>query len=128
MIVVAVGASPLAVPSDYTVAQMVSLALAAVAYILWNLVGTRGVVALSLWEGTELAPLELRQPKCGPYLYFIIQLGLAAFICLTADHGRIPTLVWLALLPPVAFAVFILGMARHNHHLDTGHRHSGAKF
>jgi len=108
MIFVAAGAAPLATPGDYTLSQLVGLVVAYILYILWNLVGTQGIVRLVLWEQADPPSMALRRPKCGPLLYFVVQLGLATFIYVTSDHGRIPSLMWLALLPPVAFSVFIL--------------------
>ena len=108
MVFVAAGGAPLAMPADYTAAQIAGLAVAGVLFVWWNLVGTRGIVTLVLWERGEPPPTELRRPACGAFFYFVVQLGLAGFIYLVSDRGRIPNLAWLALLPPVAFAVFIL--------------------
>jgi signal transduction histidine kinase len=105
---VAAGAAPVATSGDYTVGQLVGLTLACVLYVLWNLVGTQGIVTLVLWEHADPPSLALRRPKCGPLLYFVIQLSLATLIYVTSDHGQIPSLMWLALLPPIAFSVFIL--------------------
>jgi len=108
MVFVAAGVAPLARPEDYPVVQIAGLALAGGLFVWWNLVGTRGIITLVLWERAEPPPPELRRPACGTLLYFVIQVGLAGFIYVVSDHGRIPNLVWLALLPPVSNAVFML--------------------
>lgn len=78
------------------------------AYVAWNLVGTRGAVGLLLWEGDRPSPLEVRLPWGGAVVYFAIQLALAGTVYWLGDLGRVPNLVWLALLPPVAYSVFLL--------------------
>lgn len=108
MLFVAAGGAPLLASSDYTPLQLATLGVACVSYVLWNVVGTRGIVTLVFWERIEPPSLKMRQPKCGAPVFFAIQIGLAALIYLISDRGRIPNLVWLALLPPVAYAVFIL--------------------
>lgn len=81
---------------------------AAVAYLAWNLVGTRGAVGLLLWEGEPPPPLAVRLPRGGAGVYFGVQLALAGTVYWLGDRGRVPNLVWLALLPPVAYSVFLL--------------------
>ena len=108
MVFVAAGGAPIAMPADYTSWQIAGLAVAGALYVWWNVIGMKGVVALVLWERAEPPSIELRQPDCGAFVFFFIQLGLAGFIYLVSDRGRVPNLAWLALLPPVAFSVFIL--------------------
>ncbi len=108
MVFVAAGGAPLVNPKDYTAAQLVGLAGATVVYVFWNIIGTTGVVRLVLWEQKEARLASLRKPPCGVAVFFVVQLGLAALIDLLSDRGRIPNPAWLALLPPIAYAVFIL--------------------
>jgi len=89
-------------------AHLAGLVATALAYIVWNLVGTRGAVGLLLWEGERPPPLAVRLPWGGAGLYFGVQLALAGTVYWLGDRGRVPNLIWLALLPPVAYSVFLL--------------------
>jgi len=108
MIIVTVGSAIGADPGKFGAASIATLSLASILYILWNLVGTQGIVTLVLWERPSPPPIESRLPRCGAWPYFTGQIALAALVYLTTDLGRTPNLVWLALLPPVAYAVFLL--------------------
>jgi signal transduction histidine kinase len=77
-------------------------------YVLWNAVGTRGVVTLVLWDKGVPPPIAARVPRCGVLVYFSVQVALAGLIYWIGDRGRVPNLVWLSLLPPVAYAVFLM--------------------
>jgi len=76
-------------------------------YIAWNLLGTAGIVRLVLWEGSSPPDVKSREPECGKLVFFTVQITLASAIYLLTDAGSMPNLVWIGLLPPVAFAVFI---------------------
>jgi signal transduction histidine kinase len=104
----AAGSTPLAIPADYSWLALVSLGVACTLYAMWNIVGTTGIVTLVLWDRNTAPSISLRQPQCGVLPFFIIQVGLATLIYCVSDHGRIPNLIWLLLLPPVAYAVFIM--------------------
>ncbi len=108
MIVVAVGSAVAAEPAKFGAGTIALLAVASVAYVVWNLVGTQGLVALVLWEQNAPPPVENRVPRRGALTYFSVQIGLAGLVYSTSDYGHIPNLVWLVLLPPVAYAVFLL--------------------
>lgn len=108
LVFIADASTPIVFPSDYSPLVLVALLVAGILYVLWNIVGTRGLVTLVLWEGKDAPSLSLRQPRCGALLFFAVQMGMAAFIYCLSDHGRFPNLAWLILLPPVAYAVFIL--------------------
>lgn len=108
MVMAGVLACFLAYPADYTLPERFLLSAFCAAYILWNFVGTRGVVTLVLWEEGVPPTQDIRVPKCGVTLYFLVQLTLASAVFVVADRGRIPNLLWLSLLPPVAYAVFLL--------------------
>lgn len=95
-------------PQAYSAGQTVGLILASLLYLGWNLAGTRGSVILTLSNQDVPLPLETRVPRIGAVPYFAIQLALAAAVYLIADRGLVPNLVWLVLLPPVAYAVFML--------------------
>ena len=56
LVLVAASGAPLARPEDYTAAQITGLALAIALFLGWNLVGTRGIVTLVLWEQAEPPP------------------------------------------------------------------------
>lgn len=108
MVVAAVGGSQLMYTDYYGIGQIIGLWVLSVCYVLWNLVGTRGVVRLVLWDG-EALPLEsTRQPPFGTTVYFVVQVCLATLLYGVADRGLMPNLIWLALLPPVAYSVFML--------------------
>lgn len=108
MIMVTVGSAMAADPANFSAASLTLLGMASVSYILWNLVGTKGIVALVFWEKAAPPPVETRVPRCGALTYFTVQIALAGLVYLTADKGHIPNLIWLVLLPPVAYAVFLL--------------------
>lgn len=93
---------------EWTPARLVGLGWLALSSIAWNLVGARGAVGLLLSEADRPAPLSVRRPWGGPLMYFTIQLLLAGGVYWLGDRGRVPNLLWLALLPPVAYAVFLL--------------------
>lgn len=108
MVLVAAVGGPLIKPHDYSLLQLATLIGAGILYVLWNAYGTRGLVTLVLWDGRETPPLTIRRPQCGVLIFFVTQVCLASMIYFTSDRGRTPDLAWLALLPPVAYAVFIL--------------------
>ncbi len=108
LIAAAVGSAILTSPRDYSPGVIVGLGIASIVYIAWNLVGTHGVVKLVLSDDRDPPPTNALTPWCGAWLYFLLQIALAASVYLVTDRGRVPNLVWLALLPPVAYAVFLL--------------------
>ena len=108
MILLTVGSAIAADPAKFGAANLTLLGMASACYVLWNLVGTQGVVALVFWDKATMPPVEARVPRCGALTYFTVQIALAELIYLTADQGHIPNLIWLVLLPPVAYAVFLL--------------------
>lgn len=108
MLAAAIGGGLVVSSLDFSLVQVLWLLLAGVGYIVWNLVGSHGLARLVLWDAGVPPPVQTRLPRCGALAYFAVQLALAAFVYLTADRGRMPNLVWLALLPPVAYAVFLL--------------------
>lgn len=108
MLAAAVGGGLAVSHQDFSPLRVAWLLLVSAGYIAWNLAGSQGLVKLVLWEEGVPPPVASRQPNCGALAYFGVQLALAAFVYLTADRGRLPNLVWLALLPPVAYAVFLL--------------------
>jgi len=105
---VATGSTPLVFPADYPVWALVGLLVAGLVYPVWNILGSRGLVVLVLAEGSTAPSPALRRPQGGPLPFFILQMGLASFIYCLSDHGRSPNLAWLILLPPIAYAVFLL--------------------
>jgi signal transduction histidine kinase len=107
MVCAAVGGALIARPEDYSATHVAALSLLSIAYIVWNLIGTVGIVRLVLWEGGLPPEVESRRPACGTPLFFTVQITLASAIYLLADTGSVPNFVWIGLLPPVAFAVFI---------------------
>lgn len=108
MIIVTVGSAMAANPSRFDATSILGLGLISLVYIFWNLIGTQGIVTLVLWEKSSPPPIETRVPRFGALPYFTVQIGLSSLIYLIADNGHVPNLVWLALLPPVAYAVFLL--------------------
>jgi signal transduction histidine kinase len=108
MIVVTVGSAIASAPGKFGTASIAILCAASVLYVIWNLIGTQGIVTLVLWEKESPPPRETRAPRLGTLPYLTVQIALAALVYLTADCGRTPNLVWLALLPPVAYSVFLL--------------------
>lgn len=108
LLLAAVGSTPLVFPQDYSRLDLAVLLAATLAYAVWNVVGSTGIVTIVLWEGKEAPPLSLRRPRGGALLFFSVQIGLATLIYGLSERGRMPDLSWLLLLPPVAYAVFIL--------------------
>lgn len=108
MILLTAGSAIAADPANFSAARLTLLGMASTCYVLWNLVGTKGIVALVVWEKATLPPVEARAPRCGVLTYFTVQITLAGLVYLAADRGHIPNLIWLVLLPPVAYAVFLL--------------------
>lgn len=94
--------------SKLSALHLTALALAGLSYIAWNLLGTRGVVRSVLWDREEAPPYPLQMPRWQAVAYFGVQLTLAGLVYYLGDSGKSPTLVWLALLPPVAYGVFLL--------------------
>lgn len=89
--------------------RLTLLVLTSLVYIGWNLYGTHGVVRMVLCDPTESPPpRSMRTPPWGAFLYFTVQLALAGLVYGLGDLGHVPNLVWLALLPPVAYSVFLL--------------------
>jgi len=89
--------------------HIAGLVLVALAYVAWSLHGMHDAVRLVLWE-RDTAPPPAWSPRAplGVGLYFTIQLSLAGLTYFLGDQGRIPTLLWLVLLPPVAHSVILL--------------------
>ncbi len=108
MVVISVVSSILADHGDFKPSRIIILGVVSLGYIVWNLVGTQGIIGLVLWESNSPPPLETRVPRFGALPYFVAQIALGGMVYLSADHGHIPNLVWLVLLPPVAYAVFLL--------------------
>jgi signal transduction histidine kinase len=108
MIIVTVGSAIAADFANFSATSIGLLCAASAVYILWNLVGTQGIVRLMLWERNSPPSGETRVPAFGALPYFAVQIALAGVVYLATDHGHIPNLVWLVLLPPVAYAVFLL--------------------
>ena len=108
MVLAAVGSALLAAPGDYSALEIAVLGVGSLGYVLWNAVGTRGVVTLLLWDKGVPPAISTRVPRCGALVYFSVQAALAGVIYWIGDRGRVPNLVWLSLLPPVAYAVFLL--------------------
>jgi signal transduction histidine kinase len=109
MILFTAGSAVAADLANFSAASLMILGLASTCYVFWNLVGTRGIVALVCWENAAPPPAETRVPPCGAPTYFAVQIPLAGLVYWIADQGHIPNLIWLVLLPPVAYAVFLLG-------------------
>ena len=108
LVLAAAASTVLAIPANYSWPELAALLAGCLLYIGWNIVGTTGVVTLVLWDNHDAPPFSLRRPRVGSLPFFLIQIGLASGIYYLADHGRTPNLIWLLLLPPVAYAVFIL--------------------
>lgn len=108
MIVVAVGTTLFVEPEKLQAGRIYGLGLVSLLYVLWNLIGTHGIVTLVLWESGTPPSSEKRGPRFGGGRYFVVQMALAGLVYVIADQGHIPNLVWLVLLPPVAYAVFFL--------------------
>ena len=108
MVLAAVGSALLAAPGDYSALEIAVLGVGSLGYVLWNAVGTRGVVTLLLWDKGVPPAISTRVPRCGALVYFSVQAALAGVIYWIGDRGRVPNLAWLSLLPPVAYAVFLL--------------------
>jgi len=108
MILLTVGSAIAADLANFSTARLTLLGMASVGYVFWNLIGTKGIVALVFWEEATPPPVEARVPRCGALTYFTVQIALAGLVYLTADQGHVPNLIWLVLLPPVAYAVFLL--------------------
>ncbi len=93
----------------FSVSRLLALLLASLTYIGWSTYGTRGVVQLALWNQTgPPPPRSSRLPHWGAVPYFGAQLALAGLIYTLCEQGHTPSLAWLALLPPVAYSVFLL--------------------
>ncbi len=108
MILFTVGSAIAADPAKFSATSLILLGMVSTCYVLWNLAGTRGMVALVFWEKAAPPPVETRVPRCGALTYFSVQIALAGLVYRISDHGHIPNLVWLVLLPPVAYAVFLM--------------------
>lgn len=108
MVAIAVAGTILADFSRLSGARVVALVAAAVVYMAWSLLGTRGSIRLLLWEGGVPRPQPARTPGLGVVFYFAGQVSLAGLVYYLGDVGHEPNLVWLALLPPVAYGAFIL--------------------
>ena len=64
---------------------------------------------LALWNQTgPPPPRSSRLPHWGAVPYFAVQLVLAGLIYTLCEQGHTPSLAWRALLPPVAYSVFLL--------------------
>jgi len=108
MVAIAVTGTILADFPRLTRSRVFGLVAVAVVYMGWSLLGTRDAIRLLLWEGGTPQPLPARTPGYGIVLYFVGQVALAGLVYYLGDVGHEPNLVWLALLPPVAYSVFIL--------------------
>lgn len=91
---------------NYSALQGLALGATALAFIGWNLFGTRELIRIILAE--QPASGSSRLPNCGAGVYFLLQVLIAAGLYWMADRGRILNLIWVLLLPPVAYAVFLL--------------------
>lgn len=111
MIAVAVAGSVVVGFSEFTGSQMAMLGAVTLIYTGWSLHGTGGAVRLLLWDKGTPPPRSSRVPGCGAWIYFSIQVALAGMLYHLGDRGRVPTLIWLVLLPPVANSVFLLERA-----------------
>ena len=89
--------------------RMAGMVLTGFVYVICFLHGLSGTVKWVLWE-QPAGPLITWPPPVGRWqvLYFLIQFGLAALMCLLEGRQGNPALVWLVLLPPVAQSVFLL--------------------
>ncbi len=80
MIGVSVGSAVAADRAKFDASSLLLLGVCGVGYVLWNLIGTRGLVALVLWEGNAPPPVEDRVPRGGIWLYFSVQIALAGLV------------------------------------------------
>jgi signal transduction histidine kinase len=94
--------------AEFSLGTIAGLGLLSVLYLLWNLYGTRGVVALVLADQSPPPAIATGVPRCGALSYFLVQITLAVMVYWIADRGGIPNLAWMVLLPPVAYSVFLL--------------------
>ena len=109
MVLAVVAASVATDFQQFSGPRLVALLLTSLAYIGWSIYGTRGVVRLVLWsQSGSLPPRSSRLPYWGAIPYFTVQLALAGLVYSLGEEGHTPSLVWLALLPPVAYGVFLL--------------------
>ena len=93
----------------FSAGRVWTLLLTSLAYFGWCTYGTRGVVQLALWNQNEPPPPRSdRLPHWGVVPYFAVQLALAGLIYTLCEPGQTPSPVWLVLLPPVAYSVFLL--------------------
>lgn len=108
MVVAAVGGAVGVNFRELTGLHLAALVLSATAYLAWSFYGTHHAIGVLLWDKGTPPPMSARVPSCGAIPYFGIQLGLAALVYGLGERGHVPNLVWLALLPPVAYSVFLL--------------------
>jgi signal transduction histidine kinase len=86
-----------------------SLVLLGLLYCLWNLMGTQEIVHSLFCEPTKIPPqLHLQENRLKATAYFIIQMGLATLIYSVFQPKSQWGLLWLVLLPPVAYSVIFL--------------------
>lgn len=89
--------------------RLAGLAVFGMAYAVWNVMGTRDIVRVLLWESGSTPPEELLQVGKGrAFFYFVVQLGLAGLIYSFVEPSLKLGLLWLVLLPPVAHSVILL--------------------
>lgn len=94
---------------EFSVLRLIALLATSLTYIAWSVYGTRGVVRLVLWNQDSPPPSRSSSmPHWGAFPYFAVQLALAGLVYALGEQGHTPSLVWLALLPPVAYSVFLL--------------------
>ena len=87
MIATILGGALLSNAAAYSAGQTVALCVASVVYVIWNLVGTRGVVTFVLWEKGVPPPIETRVPRFGARPYFVVQMALAGLAMSSRTAG-----------------------------------------
>lgn len=92
--------------SGLRVTLLLSLGLA---YAAWNVIGTRDMVRVLLWEpGSPPLTQSLQERKGRAFFYFAIQMALAGLIYSLIEPSPKLGFLWLILLPPVAHSVILL--------------------
>ncbi|MCX6904394.1 MAG: sensor histidine kinase [Verrucomicrobia bacterium] len=109
MVSSAVGGTIIADAKALSAGAVAGLVVLTLAYLAWSLYGMRDAVRWVVQEqgapgGSGWSPAA---PQ-GAGVYFTVQVGLAGLLYAWGDQGRVPTLVWLVLLPPVAHSVILL--------------------
>jgi signal transduction histidine kinase len=89
--------------------SIVGMLILIITYLGWSLRGMKKAIRWVVQD--QSSPDASKEPpvlRNGAEIYFGVQLTLAGLLYTWGDQGRIPTLVWLVLLPPVAHSVIIL--------------------